>query len=33
VKLATWNVDSLTVRVPRVLEFLELHHSPATGSS
>jgi exodeoxyribonuclease-3 len=24
-KLATWNVNSLTVRLPRVLEFLELH--------
>jgi exodeoxyribonuclease III len=24
-KLATWNVDSLTVRMPRVLEFLEMH--------
>jgi exodeoxyribonuclease-3 len=25
VKLATWNVNSLNVRMPRVLEFLELH--------
>jgi exodeoxyribonuclease-3 len=25
VKLATWNVNSLTGRMPRVLEFLELH--------
>jgi exodeoxyribonuclease III len=25
VKLATWNVDSLAPRMPRVLEFLELH--------
>jgi exodeoxyribonuclease III len=25
VKLATWNVNSLKVRMPRVLEFLELH--------
>jgi exodeoxyribonuclease-3 len=25
VKLATWNVNSLNVRLPRVLEFLELH--------
>jgi exodeoxyribonuclease III len=24
-KLATWNVNSLNVRLPRVLEFLELH--------
>jgi exodeoxyribonuclease III len=24
-KIATWNVNSLTVRLPRVLEFLELH--------
>ncbi|HVF19060.1 MAG TPA: exodeoxyribonuclease III [Mycobacteriales bacterium] len=24
--LATWNVNSLTARLPRVLEFLELHH-------
>ena len=24
-KLATWNVNSLSVRMPRVLEFLELH--------
>ena len=27
-KLATWNVNSLKIRMPRVLEFLELH-SPA----
>ena len=26
-KIATWNVNSLKVRLPRVLEFLE-HHSP-----
>jgi exodeoxyribonuclease-3 len=26
VKLATWNVNSLNARLPRVLEFLELHH-------
>jgi exodeoxyribonuclease-3 len=25
VKLATWNVNSLNVRMPRVLEFVELH--------
>jgi exodeoxyribonuclease-3 len=25
VKLATWNVNSLTVRMPRLLEFLDLH--------
>jgi exodeoxyribonuclease-3 len=25
VKLATWNVNSLTVRLPRVLEFLDAH--------
>jgi exodeoxyribonuclease-3 len=25
VRLASWNVNSLTVRMPRVLEFLELH--------
>jgi exodeoxyribonuclease-3 len=25
VKLATWNVNSLKIRLPRVLEFLELH--------
>ena len=24
-KIATWNVNSLNVRMPRVLEFLELH--------
>jgi exodeoxyribonuclease-3 len=24
--LATWNVNSLTARLPRVLEFLQLHH-------
>ena len=24
-KIATWNVNSLKVRLPRVLEFLELH--------
>jgi exodeoxyribonuclease-3 len=24
-KLASWNVNSLTMRMPRVLEFLELH--------
>jgi exodeoxyribonuclease-3 len=26
VKIATWNVNSLNARLPRVLEFLELHH-------
>jgi exodeoxyribonuclease III len=25
VKLATWNVNSLTARIPRVLEFLDVH--------
>jgi exodeoxyribonuclease III len=24
-KIATWNVNSLNVRMPRVLEFLDLH--------
>ena len=24
-KIATWNVNSLNARLPRVLEFLELH--------